>query len=86
MLPSPKALNKVTGECGLRLNSQRIFAQDYARTVLEWREVFQDKWEQIKPLGFDERFKRMWEFYLHYCEAGFKTKSIDVRQMFYKHA
>jgi len=48
--------------------------------------VFWEKWEEIQELGFDQRFKRMWEFYFHYCEAGFSTKSIDVRQMFYKHS
>ncbi len=41
-------------------------------------------WEELKPLGFDTRFKRMWEFYLHYCEAGFLSGNIDVRQLFYQ--
>ena len=86
MLPSPTALEKVTLAQGLQLDEQRIFAEDYARTLREWRIRFWDKWEEIKKLGFDRRFKRMWEFYLHYCEAGFSTDSIDVRQMFYKHA
>ncbi len=86
MLPSSKALAEVTGQQGLQLVSERIFPQDYARTLAEWRDKFWEKWDEVKELGFDERFKRMWEFYLHYCEAGFKTESIDVRQMFYKHA
>ncbi|MGO4838773.1 class I SAM-dependent methyltransferase, partial [Rhizobiaceae sp. 2RAB30] len=41
-------------------------------------------WEKIVPLGFDERFKKLWEFYLHYCEAGFRAEYIDVRQVVYK--
>ena len=86
MLPSPDALEKVTQEQGLMLESERIFAQDYARTLMEWRMLFWQKWEEVRKLGFDQRFKRMWEFYLHYCEAGFGTESIDVRQMFYKHS
>jgi len=86
MLPSPEALAKVTEKQGLELNSERVFARDYARTLMEWRLKFWDKWDEIIKLGFDARFKRMWEFYLHYCEAGFATDSIDVRQMFYKHA
>ncbi len=86
MLPSPDALQKVTSEEGLQLASERIFAQDYARTLKEWRLTFWEKWDEVKQLGFDRRFKRMWEFYLHYCEAGFGTDSIDVRQMFYKHS
>ncbi len=85
MLPSPDALSDVTGAEGLSLSDERIFAEDYARTLREWRERFQEKWNDVKALGFDERFKKMWEFYLHYCEAGFSTKGIDVRQMFYRH-
>ncbi len=84
MLPSPSALAKVTGKSGLLLESERIFPQDYARTLHEWRLKFWEKWDEIKTLGFDHRFKRMWEFYLYYCEAGFRTEGIDVRQMFYR--
>lgn len=86
MLPSPGILEKVTSAEGLKLDSQIEFAHDYARTLREWRIKFQDRWDDIQPMGFDDRFKRMWEFYLHYCEAGFDTKAIDVRQLFYKHA
>lgn len=85
MLPSPEALTKVTSQHDLTLSKERIFGKDYARTLEEWRLVFWEKWEEIQALGFDQRFKRMWEFYFHYCEAGFSTQSIDVRQMFYKH-
>ncbi len=85
MLPSPSALSQITATEQLKLIHERIFPQDYARTLKEWRLMFWDKWTEIKALGFDERFKRMWEFYLHYCEAGFKTEGIDVRQMFYRH-
>jgi len=86
MLPSVPALDQVTGESGLQLNDELAFGPDYARTLAEWRVKFWEKWNNIKPLGFDERFKRMWEFYLFYCEAGFTIGSINVRQMFYKHA
>ena len=86
MLPSPSALETVTTDLGLMLHKERIFPQDYARTLMEWRLKFWEKWEEIRELGFDHRFKRMWEFYLHYCEAGFKTEGIDVRQMFYRHS
>ncbi len=86
MLPSPSALAEVTEKQGLELESERIFAKDYARTLMEWRLLFWEKWSEIRNLGFDQRFKRMWEFYLHYCEAGFSTDSIDVRQMFYRHS
>lgn len=83
MLPSPTALAKVTKEFGLSLNGQVIFGQDYARTLIEWRERFAKAWPNIVPLGFDDRFKRLWDFYLYYCEAGFRSEYIDVRQMVY---
>ena len=85
MLPSPTALAKVTGAQGLSLKGERVFPQDYGRTLNEWRQRFHDQWDKVMALGFDKRFKRMWEFYLYYCEAGFKSEAIDVRQMFYKH-
>lgn len=86
MLPSPDALTKVTGKSGLSLREERIFPQDYALTLIEWRQRFHAKWDEIKTLGFDERFRRLWEFYLYYCEAGFRSEGIDVRQMFYRHS
>ena len=83
MLPSPSILSSLARETGLREEKPLIFALDYARTLAQWRENFWDKWAQISKLGFDDRFRRMWEFYLYYCEAGFKTKNTDVRQVFY---
>ena len=83
MLPPPAKLAEIGKKLGLDLAEQRIFGQDYARTLLEWRERFREAWPRISPLGFDERFKRLWEFYLHYCEAGFRSGNIDVRQMVY---
>ncbi|MGO7522817.1 class I SAM-dependent methyltransferase, partial [Rhizobium brockwellii] len=56
------------------------FGLDYARTLAEWRERFWTVWERIRPMGFDERFKRLREFYLFYCEAGFRARNIDVRE------
>jgi len=84
MLPSPAALKNVTGKAGLMLAEERIFPQDYGKTLKEWRLRFREKWGEVRKLGFDLRFKRMWEFYFHYCEAGFRNENIDVRQMFYK--
>lgn len=84
MLPTPKILKKLGEECGLGIMKERVFPQDYARTLAEWRRHFQASWDKIKPLGFDERFKKLWEFYLHYCEAGFKAEYIDVRHVIYK--
>lgn len=84
MLPPPGKLEEIGRTLGLDLKEQRIFGQDYARTLSEWRVRFRDAWPRIRPLGFDDRFKRLWEFYLHYCEAGFRAGNIDVRQMVYE--
>ncbi|MEE4013875.1 cyclopropane-fatty-acyl-phospholipid synthase family protein [Roseibium sp. FZY0029] len=83
MLPPPGRLAEIGKSLGLDLMDQTIFGQDYARTLAEWRQRFRQAWPRISPLGFDERFKRLWEFYLHYCEAGFRSGNIDVRQMVY---
>lgn len=81
MLPSPSILKSLGERFGLPLTGERIFGQDYVRTLSAWRERFRAAWPQIAPLGFDERFRRMWEYYFAYCEAGFRTENIDVRQM-----
>ncbi len=82
MLPTPSILTRLGEEADLKGVHERIFPKDYARTLAQWRERFHAAWSEIKPLGFDERFRRMWEFYLHYCEAGFLAGNIDVRQVF----
>jgi len=58
----------------------QAFGLDYAETLNRWLHRFADAWDQVRPLGFDERFRRMWDFYLAYCEAGFRTGRIDVAQ------
>lgn len=84
MLPAPSKLEELRQAHGLKDAGLRTFPQDYARTLADWRVKFWERWADIKPLGFDERFKRMWEFYFHYCEAGFGTEFIDVRQIIYE--
>ena len=84
MLPPPSALRTLGAEAGLAVAHERIFPQDYARTLAAWRLRFEDAWGQIGALGFDLRFKRLWEFYFHYCEAGFRGEFIDVRQITYQ--
>ena len=50
---------------------ERIFGQDYAKTLATWRNNFRAAWPHLRPLGFDDRFRRLWKYYLAYCEAGF---------------
>ncbi|MDR4306106.1 class I SAM-dependent methyltransferase [Chelatococcus sambhunathii] len=81
MLPSPTALRTAATKAGLAVSDERIFGLDYAATLSKWRDRFRAAWPTIQPLGFDERFRRLWEYYLAYCEAGFRSGNIDVRQV-----
>ncbi len=83
MLPTIEHLVDHGSMAGLKMVSDFGFGPDYARTLAEWRVRFWDVWDRIQPLGFDIRFKRLWEFYLFYCEAGFRARNIDVRQIVY---
>lgn len=80
-LPSPKVLDDLIAKAGLSLRSVSEFGDDYARTLRDWHDRFLARWDEIRPLGFDERFKKLWEFYLSYCEAGFKAGTTNVRQV-----
>ena len=79
-LPNKNSINKYVSNNGLTINSYISYADDYANTLAIWKEEFNKKWNLIKNQGFDLTFKRMWEFYLSYCEAGFKSKNIDLIQ------
>ena len=79
-LPSKNCINKYVSDNGLTVNSYISYADHYANTLEIWKNEFMNKWEIIKNQGFDLKFKRMWEFYLSYCEAGFKSKNIDLIQ------
>ncbi len=79
-LPSKNNLNKHISDNGLTINSYESYADHYSNTLALWRNEFNKKWNLIKNQGFDSTFKRMWEFYLSYCEAGFKSKNIDLIQ------
>jgi cyclopropane-fatty-acyl-phospholipid synthase len=83
MLPSPQIMRSLGEKVGLVHSHERVFGTDYATTLAEWRARFREAWPTLVPLGFDERFRRMWEYYLAYCEAGFRVGNIDVRQIVY---
>ena len=79
-LPNKGSINKYVSDNGLTIKSYKSYADHYSNTLAIWRKEFNKKWELIKTQGFDATFKRMWEFYLCYCEAGFKSKNIDLIQ------
>lgn len=82
MLPSEAALKPVIDRAGLEWRTIERFGQDYAETLKLWDERFQAAWGDIRRMGeFDERFRRLWRFYLAYCEAGFRSARTDVVQL-----
>jgi len=79
-LPSSGYIKRLAEKNQLRLETINSYSNDYAKTLSTWKGNFFKTWDNISPLGFDDYFKRMWEFYLSYCEAGFKAKNIDLIQ------
>ncbi|WP_439368048.1 class I SAM-dependent methyltransferase [Bradyrhizobium sp. DASA03120] len=81
MLPSAAILRSLGERFEIPMMRERVFGQDYAKTIAIWRANFGQAWADLTSLGFDEQFRRLWEYYLAYCEAGFKAGKIDVRQV-----
>lgn len=81
MLISESRLRQETGRAGLAWSEPDRFGLDYAATLAIWTQKFGAAWDEIRRLGFDERFRSIWEFYLSYCEAGFRTGRTDVIQI-----
>ena len=79
-LPSKKSLYSLSSSKGLAIQRYDSYGFHYSDTLKIWRDEFLNKWDQISRQGFDLNFKRMWQFYLSYCEAGFKSKNIDLIQ------
>ena len=79
-LPSEKFMKHLIKKHKLSLDKINSYSDDYAKTLNIWKSNFLIAWKNISPLGFDETFKKMWEFYLSYCEAGFKSKNINLIQ------
>ena len=80
MLPSIEALKVQFDQARLQFESATMFGESYAHTLKHWRDSFLGAWNTIEPLGFDDRFRRMWEMYLAYCEGGFRANAINVGQ------
>jgi cyclopropane-fatty-acyl-phospholipid synthase len=81
MLPSEKRLREETDRAGLEWGSIARFGHNYADTLSEWAARFEAAWDEIRALGFDDRFRRLWSFYLRYCEAAFRTERTNVVQL-----
>jgi cyclopropane-fatty-acyl-phospholipid synthase len=81
MLPSKAVLKQQIEKAGLRTGESLSFGADYAKTLKLWNDRFQAAWPHLRVNGLDERFKRLWEQYLCYCQAGFATGNIDVIQI-----
>jgi cyclopropane-fatty-acyl-phospholipid synthase len=81
MLPSVQQFNTLSAERGLRIREQAFFGLHYADTLRIWNRRFHEQDRAIRQLGFDDRFMRMWSYYLAYCEGGFRAGQIDLMQV-----
>ena len=84
MLPSIEEMTKTLKSNGLFIKEKKMFGNDYAKTLKLWSRSFEGSWEKIKKEGFNETFRRMWRYYLGYCEGGFKSGNINVGQFLIK--
>ena len=81
MLPSPAVLRAQVEQAGLAVERSIEFGKSYDITLRRWHETFNEKWDQIAEMGFDNRFRRMWNFYLTSCASAFDSKGVDVTQI-----
>ncbi len=81
MLPSPSALRSEVDRAGLQFQKSIEFGQSYSLTLRRWYQDFNEKWDQVADLGFDERFRRMWNLYLTSCASTFSSGNCDVTQI-----
>jgi cyclopropane-fatty-acyl-phospholipid synthase len=81
MLPSPSALRTQVARAGLRVTGSVEFGQSYSVTLRHWHRAFNDNWPEVAALGFDDRFRRMWNLYLASCAGAFQGGNCDVTQI-----
>jgi cyclopropane-fatty-acyl-phospholipid synthase len=84
MLPTKTILTKLFKSNGFKLYHKISFGHDYSKTLLEWKKNFNNSWIKLKNLGFDDKFNRLWNYYLDYCETGFSLDHTDVTQFYIK--
>ena len=85
-LPTESAIESEIERAGPEDRRSETFGASYARTLAEWRRRFHARWPEAEALGFDARFRRLWDYYLAYCEAGFAEGTIDVGLMAFERA
>jgi len=81
MLPSPKVLRQEVEKAGLEVARSVEFGESYSQTLRRWHDTFNERWDEVSLLGFDDRFRRMWNFYLTSCAATFLSGNCDVTQI-----
>ena len=86
LLPSKQQLHQLAQQHGFKVSNELSFGQDYARTLQQWQHTFATQSEQLLELGYDQRFQRIWRYYLDYCRVGFESQSTDVVQLTLEHA
>ena len=85
MLPAPFILREQAGQAGLDVVDSFEFGSSYDQTLRRWHDTFNGRWDEVSAMGFDDRFRRMWNFYLTSCAAAFKTGTCDVTQITIAH-
>jgi cyclopropane-fatty-acyl-phospholipid synthase len=85
MLPTPGLLQRHAREAGLRCLDDAALGRHYAATLRHWQVNFMREWPTIRALGFDNRFRRLWNYYLSYCEAGFLAGHVELHQVLFAH-
>jgi cyclopropane-fatty-acyl-phospholipid synthase len=81
MLPGPSVLRKEIRTAGLEVKGSIEFGESYSQSLRRWHETFNDRWSEVEALGFDDRFRRMWNFYLTSCASTFHYGNCDVTQI-----
>ncbi|CRL11189.1 Cyclopropane-fatty-acyl-phospholipid synthase [Phaeobacter italicus] len=85
MLPAPKILREQVENAGLQIVKSLEFGDSYDQTLRRWHHTFNDRWDEVAAMGFDERFRKMWNFYLTSCASAFRAGTCDVTQVTISH-
>ena len=81
MLPSPSVLRREVERAGMKVMGSVEFGKSYSQTLRRWHETFNARWADVQKMGFDDRFRRMWNFYLTSCAGAFEGANCDVTQI-----